>query len=88
MIAQDATFGYMEQPGEAMRTILILLALALIVMIGKRLLQSTGQRGQRRERSGNMVQCARCGIYIPQHEALQCNGRNYCCAQHRDEDTA
>jgi uncharacterized protein len=69
-----------------MRTILILLALALIVMIGKRLLTSPRPRGPRREVSGNMVQCARCGIYIPQHEALQRNGRSYCCPAHRDED--
>jgi uncharacterized protein len=71
-----------------MRTLLIFIALALIVVIGKRLLLSSRRRPLRRERSDNMVQCARCGIYVPQHEAVTDSGRFYCSAAHRDEDHA
>lgn len=31
-----------------------------------------------------MVSCARCGVHLPQSEALQKGGRSYCCAAHRD----
>lgn len=71
-----------------MRTILIFIALVLIVLIGKRLLQKSRPRATRHDLSGNMVQCARCGIFIPQHEALIRNDRFYCSAAHRDEDHA
>jgi uncharacterized protein len=71
-----------------MRTLLIFLALALIVTIGKRLLLSSRRPPVRRELSGDMVQCARCGMYIPQHEAIESNHRFYCSTAHRDEDHA
>ena len=68
-----------------MRILLILIALALIVMIVKRL-WSRGQRPARnRELTGKMVQCANCGIFIPQQEALEQDGRFYCSRKHRDE---
>ena len=68
-----------------MRILLILIALALIVMIVKRL-WSQGQRPARnRELTGKMVQCANCGIFIPQQEALEQDGRFYCSRKHRDE---
>jgi uncharacterized protein len=69
-----------------MRTLLIFIALALIVMIGKRLLQKSRTRPTQRAVSANMVQCAHCGMYIPQHEALARDSRFYCSAAHRDED--
>ncbi len=68
-----------------MRTLLIFIALAVIVMIVKRLWQQSRPSTDRRVLSGKMVQCANCGIYIPQHEALERNGRYYCSVEHRDE---
>ena len=35
-----------------------------------------------------MVVCARCGLHVPQGEALRLGQRNYCCAAHRDQDAA
>ena len=71
-----------------MRTLLIFIALILIVAIGKRLLLSARRTPPRREISGDMVQCARCGMYIPRDEAIAANGRFYCSPAHRDEDPA
>jgi uncharacterized protein len=88
MIAQVSAIIDTNRHGEPMRTLLIFIALALIVLIGKRLLQRSRSRATRRELSGNMVQCARCGIFIPQHEALMENDHYYCSAAHRDEDHA
>ncbi len=51
-----------------MRTLVIIIALALIVMIIKRLWQaprSSDRSGQSGKPSGNTVQCANCGVYIP-----------------------
>ena len=69
-----------------MRTLVILIALALIFMVGKRLLQSSRPPVKRPGKQGQMVQCAHCGIYIPSQEALSRSGRNYCSAAHRDAD--
>lgn len=30
-----------------------------------------------------MVNCAHCGLYLPQSEALEEGDRFYCCAEHR-----
>ena len=34
----------------------------------------------------NIVRCARCGLHVPEQEALQHAGRYYCSAQHKLED--
>jgi hypothetical protein len=33
------------------------------------------------------VQCAACGLYLPEREAISHQGKYYCSASHRDEDT-
>ena len=33
-----------------------------------------------------MVACARCGLHLPEDDALPCGGRHYCGPAHRDED--
>ncbi len=73
-----------EQPDDPMRTLLILIALALIVMIIKRLWLQTRQPPKKSVLTGKMVQCENCGIFIPQHEALRQDGRFYCSREHRD----
>lgn len=67
-----------------MRTLLIFIALALIVMVGKQLLRKPRAPHRSRTVTGRMVQCAICGIYVPEHEALEQNGRHYCSREHRD----
>ena len=70
-----------------MRTLVIIIILALIVMIAKRLLQKKPHTPARRSQTNeHMVQCANCGIYIPEQEALQRAGRYYCSQTHLDED--
>ena len=69
-----------------MRTLVIIIVVALIVMIAKRLLQKPHTPVRRGQKNEHMVQCAHCGIYIPEQEALQRAGRNYCSQTHLDED--
>lgn len=67
-----------------MRTLLIFIALAVIVMIIKRLWGQTIQKPASRTETEKMVQCANCGIYVPLHEALEQQGKYYCSSAHRD----
>ena len=69
-----------------MRTLVIIIILALVIMIAKRLLARPKTPVKRKSTSEHMVQCANCGIYIPEQEALQRAGRFYCSQAHLDED--
>lgn len=66
-----------------MRTLLILIALAIIVLAGKRLWLQR-RPPSRHTLTGRMVQCAQCGIFVPEHEAIRHAGRWFCTAEHRD----
>jgi uncharacterized protein len=69
-----------------MRFILIFIALAVIVMVLKRLWQTSGPEKNRQIPSNQMVQCAHCGIYTPEADATEHEGKYYCSQAHRDED--
>jgi len=69
-----------------MRTLVIIIVLALIVMIVKRLWQKPRPPANPGRQPGKMVQCANCGIYIPEQEALSRGDRFYCSQAHLDED--
>lgn len=71
-----------------MRTLVILIALALIFIVGKRLWRSSRPPEKLPGKQGQMVQCAHCGIYIPSQEALSRGSRYYCSATHRDADSS
>ena len=32
----------------------------------------------------DMVRCAQCGVHVPKGESVQAQGKNFCCAAHRD----
>ncbi len=44
------------------------------------------QKEQQRIQPEATVQCAHCGLYIPEKRAFKANGRPYCSAEHRDAD--
>ena len=65
-----------------LRTLVILVAVALIILAVRGLWRSSRPAGRRGQKSAHMVQCAHCGIYIPEHEALVNGDRFYCSATH------
>ena len=69
-----------------MRTLVILITLAVIIIVAKRLLLKTQVPARRNQKNERMVQCANCGIYIPEKEAFQQDGQYYCSQAHLDED--
>lgn len=71
------------------RVIAILVIVWLVVYIVKRTL---GQRqpkeslGRQQRRSEKVVRCARCGVHVPESEAVREGDRFYCSPAHREED--
>jgi uncharacterized protein len=70
-----------------LRTLVILIAVALVVIAVRGLLRSSRPPGRRGQQAARMVQCARCGVYIPENEALTRGDRFYCSAAHLQDDT-
>jgi uncharacterized protein len=68
------------------RTLVIIIVLVVIVIIAKRLWQKPQSPAVKSRKNERMVQCASCGIYIPEQEALQRAGHYYCSQTHLDED--
>ena len=69
------------------RLVVILIIAWLVYSLTRRWLASLDQkRVQKRDKSPhieNMVSCALCNLHIPQDEAVQAQGKYYCCAEHR-----
>lgn len=69
-----------------LRAILIMIAVAIIVMAARRLLDGRRTGTRTAKRSGRMVQCTTCGMYVPEAEALSDSGRYYCSRGHLEDD--
>ena len=69
-----------------LRALLIMIAVAIIVMAARRLLAGRKTGTGKTAESGRMVQCATCGMYVPQGEALTQSGRYYCSRGHLEDD--
>lgn len=66
------------------RLLIIVIAVALLVLIVKRLMHQRPAAKPPQTASGNMVRCAHCGLYLPKEDALQQGQDNFCSADHRD----
>ena len=67
-----------------MRFIIILIALAVIAMVLKRLWRTPGRKKNGQLPFNRMVQCAHCGIYTPEADATLHGGKYYCSRAHVD----
>lgn len=71
-----------------------LLILALIAVIYAATRRPRHTPTQTRKSGGaiaapqNMVACARCGVHLPEADALRQGKHFYCCAAHRDQGPA
>ncbi len=68
--------------GQLLRLIIILFGLWLVLQIIKRALASHEKRPPRKPSIASMVACAHCGVHLPESEAIQKNGKHYCCEEH------
>jgi len=67
------------------RLIAIAFIIWLVIYIARQLLQKRSQSQEKKPtmKIGTMVQCERCGLHIPENEAVKENGHYYCCEDHR-----
>ncbi len=71
------------------RTLLILVLIAIAILAFRRLKRSSSRpQVKNKTTTGRMVQCAVCGLYLPEQEALSHQGRYYCSQSHRDGHTS
>lgn len=70
------------------RLLIYLFIIWLAVSFFKRLLHSPAKSNPKKNNSSRQVEsfvaCHKCGLHIPQQEAIEHNGHYYCCRAHRD----
>ena len=59
------------------KLLLLLLGVWIVLTILKR-----RQPPAAEPKTGTMVRCAVCGVYLPENEAIVSGGRHYCCEAH------
>ncbi len=68
---------------------LLLVAAVLLTWSALRALRGTAtpRRGERKKPvAENMVPCHRCGLHVPEKEAVARNGKRYCSEEHAREE--
>jgi uncharacterized protein len=60
---------------------MILIGLVLIVLWFFRRPRTTGAPSARQPEL--MVECARCGVHLPESESIRDGASHYCCAEHQ-----
>jgi uncharacterized protein len=72
------------------RVIAIFLIVWLVIYMVKRALGNRQiereEKKPQQQASEKVVRCARCGLHVPQSQALRDGDRFYCSPEHRDED--
>ena len=68
--------------GQLIRLIIILFGLWLVLRIIKRALASRENNPSRKPSITSMVACAYCGLHLPESDAIQKDGKHYCCEEH------
>jgi uncharacterized protein len=67
------------------RLILILIALFVLIWLLRSALAGRKRGGEQappQAGKGDLVQCAHCGVHLPQAEARSAGGRSYCSEEH------
>lgn len=67
-----------------LRIILIALAVWIVIVLirnARAKKQTTDQRPEKQVE--NMVECAHCGVHLPENEAIREGSDFYCCDEHR-----
>jgi uncharacterized protein len=66
-----------------MRNLLIVVAIVVIYFVARALLRRRRQQRPARTVAANMVRCARCGVHLPQRDAVRGADGWYCSNEHR-----
>ncbi|MBI3546339.1 MAG: hypothetical protein HY081_07060 [Gammaproteobacteria bacterium] len=68
--------------GQLLRIIIILFGLWLVIQIVKRALASRNPTPSRPPII-KMLMCSRCGVHMPESQAIKDGDKIYCCEEHR-----
>ncbi len=63
--------------------LLLILVIAVAWWLAKGFRRRDGAADAREAAPEQMVNCAHCGLYLPQGEAIREGNRFFCCAEHR-----
>jgi len=69
------------------RLIIITVAAWLAFHMMRRLLKHLSPPAKSESAPKNMVRCAKCGLHLPEAEAVAYEGQYYCCQEHRRQHT-
>jgi uncharacterized protein len=69
--------------GRLLQVLIIFIGVAVGLMLLRRALSSRREPDRRADTVQTMVQCAHCGLHIPQAEALISGNLPYCSETHR-----
>ena len=65
------------------RTLLIVVAIFVALMLVKRLLAGRSQTPPAQPQTPKLVQCAHCGVHVDEAQALRSGERYFCSADHQ-----
>ena len=70
-----------------LRFFLVLLGIWVIYLVFRRTVQQRQSRGSKHKElpAVDVVCCHRCGTHLPAPDALELDGRYFCCPEHRDD---
>lgn len=68
-----------------MRYLILILLVVAAILVLRALSRRTRDEAADVPPVGNMVRCARCGVYLPESEAIRAGDDFYCSAEHRDQ---
>ena len=69
--------------GQFLRLVILLVGLWLVLQIIKRALAKRNKPSPQQPTLTNMIACDRCGVHIPESEAIREDDRLYCSEAHR-----
>jgi len=75
--------------GQLLRLLIILFGLWLVIHYVRRALKArrrTRDTEPQTRGSPRMLPCARCGVHVPESQALRSGDKIYCCPEHLKED--
>ena len=73
----------------SLRSIAVIIAVALLVSLYSRLARKKAQSASQPDKKTQIDQikkCALCGVFTPEDETTVHNGQNYCCKEHALKD--
>lgn len=67
-----------------MSRLIFFVAIAVVVYVLLKSYRKNSTPPQSQTQTEDMVRCLQCGVHVPRSESVQADGKNFCCAAHRD----